>query len=97
MVAVLSQTIQSLSRLDKTLQVVISTLKDIFQVDYLATLGLSIKSYNTSAIETRLDEFQKFINLNLDENLVNNDAKYRLYNDLKLILTRIQDIYTIRL
>lgn len=97
-VAVLSQTLQSLTRLDNTFQVIIETLKEIFQKDYLSDKNYeSVASYNTVAIETRMDDFQKYINLNLDENLVENDRKYQTYRNLQTRLQRIKDSYQLRL
>lgn len=99
-VAVLSQTLQSLTRMDNTFQVVIESLKEIFRKDFLRERYKTIKSideYNEIPIETRMDDFQKYINLELNENLVENDVRYQTYRDLQAVLTRITDSYDLRL
>ena len=44
-----------------------------------------------------MDQFQKYINLNLNETLVEYDKSYQLYTSLKTSLIRLQDTYELRL
>ena len=46
-VLVVTQTKQALTRLDNTFEMIISTLKEIFQKDYLKTVNRDIQSFNS--------------------------------------------------
>lgn len=102
-VAALSQTNQSLDRLDNTFQVVINTLKDVFQEDFMADNNYStVQAFNAIPIETRLDKFQQYVNTHLgdelfEDDLVWRDSKYRRYNDLSAEVAQIGVQYGARL